>query len=92
MEDVDGWQEFIQLCLKIKSKDAFDQFFSLFLSIEEKKTLSSRCKIIQELLRNELSQRDIASHCHVSIAQITRGSNALKQIDPRLKDFLRNLL
>jgi TrpR family trp operon transcriptional repressor len=89
MKDEDGWQFFIQLCLQIKSPKEFDQFFDLFLTIEEKNLLASRCKIIQELLKNEMPQREIAKQFNVSIAQITRGSNALKRIDPSLQNFLR---
>ena len=36
--------------------------------------------------------REMAKKYHVSIAQITRGSNALKRIGPKLEKFLRELL
>ena len=91
MKDEDGWQFFIKLCLQVKSAKEFDQFFDLFLTMEEKNLLASRCKIIQELLKDELPQREIAKQYNVSIAQITRGSNALKRIDPKLQNFLRKI-
>jgi TrpR family transcriptional regulator, trp operon repressor len=92
MRNDDAWHFFINVCLRVKSTQEFEQFFDLFLTIEEKNLLASRCKIIQGLLQGKLSQREMAKQYNVSIAQITRGSNALKRIDPKLEDFLRKLL
>ncbi len=92
MKDTNGWHFFIKLCLQAESEQELEQFFDLFLTMEEKNLLSSRYKIIQELLKGELPQRKIAQQYNVSIAQITRGSNALKRIDPNLERFLRKLL
>lgn len=88
----ENWRSFINLCLKIKSPEEFEEFFDLFLTFEEKNLLASRYKIIQELLANKLPQRKIAEEFNVSIAQITRGSNALKRIHPMLEKFLRKFL
>ena len=82
-----GWQEFIKLCSKISSPKELGELFDLFLTIEEKETLASRYVIIKALVEGNLTQREIAENCKVSIAQITRGSNALKIISPELKDI-----
>jgi TrpR family transcriptional regulator, trp operon repressor len=92
MKDDDAWHFFIGVCLKVKSAEEFEQFFDLFLTIEEKNIMASRCKIIQGLLQSDLPQREMSKQYNVSIAQITRGSNALKRIDPKLENFLRKLL
>ena len=92
MKDNDGWRCFIKLCLQIESVEEFEQFFDLFLTIEEKNLLASRCKIIQGLLEGKMPQRELVKRYNVSIAQITRGSNALKRIDPKLKKFLTESL
>jgi len=84
----DGWQGFLDLCSKIQSAEELGQFLDLFLTIEEKELLASRYLIINALLEGLLTQREIAETYKVSIAQITRGSNALKVIDPALKKFL----
>lgn len=84
-----GWREFLKLCSTIRSQEEFDQFFDLFLTINEKEDLASRYLIIKALLEEKLTQRDIADTYQVSIAQITRGSNALKIISPKLKEALR---
>lgn len=90
--DKKGWQEFLKLCSKISSTDELREVFDLFLTIEEKETLSSRYLIIKALVEAELTQREIAEKYKVSIAQITRGSNALKIISPKLKQNLKSRL
>lgn len=82
------WDDFLTLCSKIKSTKELEKLFDLFLTLEEKRLLASRYVIIKAILEEKLTQREIAESCHVSISQITRGSNALKVIDPKLKKFL----
>lgn len=88
----DGWHDFLKLCSKIKTPEAFNSFFALFLTCEERETMGSRYLIIKALLESRLTQREIAETYKVSIAQITRGSNALKIIDPKFKKFLEKKL
>lgn len=88
----DGWQDFLKLCSKITSSEELSQLFDLFFTIEEKETLSSRFLIIKSLVEGHLTQREIAQASKVSIAQITRGSNALKIISPELKELLKKTL
>jgi TrpR family transcriptional regulator, trp operon repressor len=88
----DNWHGFIDLCCETAKKDGLERFFDLFFTIEEKETFAARFLIIQALLEGKLTQREIAEKYHVSIAQITRGSNALKIIDPKLKTFLTRSL
>ncbi len=86
----EGWQGFLKLCSSLQSAKELKKFFDLFLTIEEKENIASRYLIIRELLDGKLTQREIAERHKVSIAQITRGSNALKIIDPHLRNFLKN--
>lgn len=90
--DKSGWREFIELSSKIQSPEELKAFFDLFLTIEEKEVLASRFLIIKALLEQKLTQREIAAQYKVSIAQITRGSNAMKIIDPELRKTLTELL
>jgi len=87
-----GWEEFLELCSKAKSTEELDRLFNLFLTIEEKELLASRYLIIKELSLGQMTQRKLAKTYKVSIAQITRGSNALKVIDKTLKTFLEKHL
>lgn len=88
----DGWQEFLKLCLEIKTPKELNDLFNLFMTIEEKETLSSRFLIVKSILEEELTQREISEKHKVSIAQITRGSNALKIIPPKLREKLKSHL
>src|ERR1700722_1175964 len=87
----DSWRSFLDLCSKIHTPDDLGRFFDLFLTHEEKETLASRYLIIKSLIENQVTQREISNQHQVSIAQITRGSNALKSVDPKLKKFLKHL-
>lgn len=84
-----GWRSFIKLCLATKNEKMLSSLFDLFLTQEEKESLALRCLIIEELLKQEKTQRDMAEDLHVSIAKITRGSNELKRMPPKLIEFLK---
>lgn len=87
-----GWRGFLELCSKVQSPEEFKEVFDLFFTIEEKETLASRYLIIKALLEKNLTQREIADVHKVSIAQITRGSNALKIISSKLRNQLKKLV
>lgn len=86
-----GWQGFCELCAKIESPETLKAIFDLFFTIEEKETFAARYLIIKALLDSNLPQREIAHQLKVSIAQITRGSNALKIIPPKLKEMIKSM-
>ncbi len=82
----------MKLCQNIPSKKLLNDFMLLFLTHEEKESLTTRFLIVQELIREEMTQREMSERLRVSIAKITRGSNAMKTIDPNLKRFLEKFL
>jgi TrpR family trp operon transcriptional repressor len=88
----DGWKGFLELCSKVKTAEDFDRVFGLFLTSEERVALAARFLIVAELVKGKRTQREIAEGCKTSIGQITRGSNALKIIDGRLRKFLEREL
>jgi len=87
-----GWRSFIKLCLASKNEKMLSSLLDLFLTQEEKESLALRCLIVLELLKQEKTQRDMAEDLHVSIAKITRGSNELKRMPPKLIEFLKEKL
>ena len=91
-QEKNGWKHFLKLCTQIKSVDELDQLFKLMLTIEEQETISSRYLIIKALLEATAPQREISEQLKVSIAQITRGSNALKIVNPQFKAALKDLI
>lgn len=92
MKTPEGWNDFLELCSKVRTPKEFKHFFDLFLTIEEKETLASRYLIVKALLDGKMTQREIAKKYKVSIAQITRGSNALKIIDTPVEKALKSKL
>lgn len=88
----DGWRGLMSLVTQIDSPKELSALFDLFLTIEEKETLASRFLIVRALFEGKLTQREIAEKYKVSISQITRGSNAMKIIEGKLKRFLESKL
>ncbi|OGT29688.1 MAG: Trp operon repressor [Gammaproteobacteria bacterium RIFCSPHIGHO2_12_FULL_35_23] len=84
-----GWWQLIELIHQIKNKQQLEQFFQLLFTPEERHDLAKRMLIIKGLLAEKLTQRDLARALQVSIAKITRGSNALKMIDNSLSRLLK---
>lgn len=83
-----GWQDFLTLCVKSKDTASLDAVFDLLFTPEEKSDMGLRCLIVRELLTQHKPQREIAKALKVSIAKITRGSNALKRISPNTQQYL----
>lgn len=84
-----GLKLFIELCLKIKDASLLKNLFELFFTPEEKESIALRVLVIQKLIQQEKTQREIAKELNVSIAKITRGSNELKRMPESLIDFLK---
>lgn len=83
---------FLDLFLNITDEKILSELFDLLLTPEEKSSLQTRCLIVKALLDQKETQREISSHLKVSISKITRGSNELKRISPKLKKFLESKL
>jgi TrpR family trp operon transcriptional repressor len=86
------WKSFLSLCLKAHNIEELSKLFDCFLTHEEKNDIADRFLIIKGLLEEKKTQRDMSESLNVSIAKITRGSNALKLIDPKLKTFLKKAM
>jgi len=82
------WKSFLTLCLKSRDTEELSRILDCFLTMEEKSAIADRFLIVKALIEGKETQRDMSENLHVSIAKITRGSNALKTIDPKLKAFL----
>jgi TrpR family trp operon transcriptional repressor len=92
MQNKLGWQQFINLLQTASKKNLLDQTCEFLFTPEEQEQLATRVQITKALLDKQLSQRYIADELQVSIAKITRGSNALKSIDEDLKHFFNKTL
>ncbi len=83
-----GWNDFLKLCLDSGDAQRLAALFELFFTPEEKQNLALRCLIVKELLKQQRTQREMAKELNVSIAKITRGSNELKRLDNKMRDYL----
>ncbi len=83
-----GWKQFLALCMKAKDEEQLNELFELFLTPEEKEHLALRYLIVAELLEGKKTQRDLARDLKISIAKITRGSNNIKRLSNKMKQFL----
>ena len=87
-----GWNYFLKLCHNVKDEKILSELFDLLLTLEEKQSIEMRCLIVKELLSQQKVQRRISQDLNVSIAKITRGSNELKRISNKLKQYLLSIL
>lgn len=87
-----GFNDFIALTHASKNEKELALLFDFLMTPEEKENFATRVSLIKELLKKQKTQRDIAEHLNISIAKITRGSNALKQLDEKMLERLEKFL
>lgn len=90
--DKDGWRKFLTLMAETNDPKKIEHLAQLFFTSEERDAISKRIRIIEELLKEEKTQREIAADYSISIAKITRGSNALKEMSSQVKEDLKGKL
>ena len=86
------WQTFITLIKAACKADIMEEFCQLFFTLDEREALTMRLKIIEALMRNQQSQREIKERLKVGIATITRGSTSLRSAPPELVQWLHATL
>lgn len=87
-----NWQAFLELVKKSAGSEQHEMLLTMLMTSDERDVLVSRVNIFCELLKGDLSQRQISQLLGVGVATITRGSNELKSISEEEKAVLASLL
>ena len=89
--DYTQWQQILDL-LERSDQSQQQMLLTMLLTADEREALLARANIFHQLLKGELSQRQISQMLGVGIATITRGSNELKSKSAAEKQQLAELL
>ncbi|WP_114766188.1 trp operon repressor [Vibrio rhodolitus] len=86
------WQQILDLVKHSTETEQHEMLLTMLLTPDEREALVARVNIFRELLKGDLSQRQISQMLGVGVATITRGSNELKSKSSEEKQSLIALL
>lgn len=90
--EFNDWQHLLKLVKSAADTDQHEMLLTSLLTQDEREALVARVNIFNELLKGDISQRQISQMLGVGIATITRGSNELKSHSDEEKQALFKLL
>ncbi|WP_375752678.1 trp operon repressor [Vibrio sp. HN007] len=90
--DYNDWQQLLDLVQKATESGQHEMLLTMLMTPDERESLVTRVNILNELLKGDVSQRQLSQMLGVGVATITRGSNELKGHTQEEKDALFQLL
>lgn len=86
------WSQILQLIERSNNNELQATLLTLLLTPDERDAVIARVNIVSELLKGELSQRQISQLLGVGVATITRGSAEVKRLSDDDKTALLRIL
>ncbi|MEZ9229828.1 trp operon repressor [Vibrio amylolyticus] len=86
------WQQLMDLIKRAADEGQHELLLTLLMTSDERDALLARTNIIYELLKGDLSQRQVSQMLGVGVATITRGSNELKAKTDQQRENIAKLL
>ncbi|WP_135444398.1 trp operon repressor [Vibrio tasmaniensis] len=90
--EYENWQQLMDLVKTAVEKDQHELLLTMMMTPDERDALIARINIFCELMKGEMSQRQVSQMLGVGVATITRGSNELKAKSEQEKAVIADLL
>ncbi|GAL12967.1 transcriptional repressor protein TrpR [Vibrio astriarenae] len=90
--DYNQWEEIIALIKESVEQEQHELLLTLLMTPDEREAMLTRVNIVSELLKGDLSQRQISQMLGVGVATITRGSTELKSKTAEEKAVIEQLV
>ncbi|MEZ8068706.1 trp operon repressor [Vibrio sp. FF145] len=90
--EYENWQQLMDLIKTAVEKDQHELLLTMMMTPDERDALVARINIFCELMKGEMSQRQVSQMLGVGVATITRGSNELKAKSEQEKAVIADLL
>ncbi|MCF7504063.1 trp operon repressor [Vibrio sp. L3-7] len=90
--EYENWQQLMDLVKTAAEKDQHELLLTMMMTSDERDALVARVNILCELMKGEMSQRQVSQMLGVGVATITRGSNELKAKSEQEKAAISGLL
>ncbi|MBO0214996.1 trp operon repressor [Vibrio sp. Vb2880] len=86
------WSQLMTLVKQAADQEQHAMLLTMLMTPDEREALVARVNILCELLKGEMSQRQVSQMLRVGVATITRGSNELKSRSDAERAILSQLI